>query len=233
MPFDKFSQRKKTILSKQDKSSKGDWDEKIKSLCERINKKDNCFTTSSFSGRIVLMVEQDKKSEGLFRFVSHDLINVGELKGELNKLVSHSQAHSIIPTQKFASKRPTQISDFVDINSINMSNVKSRSLIRIKRERLNIKFKQESCILHVACRNLEDAFYLLDKARKTGWKRSGIISEGKGFVVELVSTEKLGFPIIHNGKIIVDDNFLKIIIKKSNENLKKSWNKIKELEKLV
>jgi len=30
-----FSQRKKDILSKLDKSSKGDWDEKIAELCEK------------------------------------------------------------------------------------------------------------------------------------------------------------------------------------------------------
>ena len=80
---------------------------------------------------------------------------------------------------------------------------------------------------------MEDAFYILDKAKKVGWKRSGIISGGRRFIIELLSTEKLEFPIIVNGEIIVDDNFLNIIVKKSNENLRKSWERINELEKLM
>ena len=88
MPFDKFNRRKKAVLSKRDKSSKGNCDEKVISLCEKINKKENCFTTSSCSGRIVLMIDQDKKAEGLFRFVSHDLISFEELKKGLSRLAA-------------------------------------------------------------------------------------------------------------------------------------------------
>lgn len=213
MSRDNFLQRKKAVLSKQDKSSKGSWDEKIKFLCEKINKMEDYYTTSSCSGRIVLMIEQDKKAEGLFLKVWHEEINFEELKKELEKICSQVRNLSAsIPHPSDPDK----------------GNKKSNTA-RFE----NIKFKQEPCVLHVACRNLEDAFYILNKAKKVGWKRSGIISEGRRFIVEIVSTEKLEFPIIVNGKLIVDDNFLKIIIKKSNENLKKSWEKIGKLEKEV
>jgi len=42
---DIFLQRKKEVLSKKDKSSKGSWDEKIKTLCDKINKKNDYYTT--------------------------------------------------------------------------------------------------------------------------------------------------------------------------------------------
>ena len=45
----------------------------------------------------------------------------------------------------------------------NLSLIKSEDLI---------KFKQEQCILHVACQTLEDATDLVVKAQLTGWKRS-------------------------------------------------------------
>jgi len=106
-----------------------------------------------------------------------------------------------------------------------------KELGRIKKG--DVRFKQEPCILHVACKTLNDAQKLLKKAQSAGWKRSGIISSKEGFVCELMSTEKLEFPIISNGKILVGDDFLKIVIKKSNENLKKSWDNIWGLEKSI
>lgn len=246
MPRDNFLQRKNAVFSKNDKSSKGNWDEKIKSLCEKINRKENYFTTSSCSGRIVLMIEQDKKSEGLFKFVSHDLINFEKLKGELEKILKFNKLRS-----QNARELSDSETDICQVSSLKHKiNVKDSTrfinddLISLNKNldignkikdsnSTNIKFKQEPCIVHVACRNLEDAFLILNKAQKVGWKRSGIISEGNVFSVELLSTEKLEFPIIVNGKLIVDDNFLKIVVEKSNENLKKCWEKIRKLEKEI
>jgi len=187
-----FQKRKKDILSKSDKSSKGHWDKKIVGLCEKINSFENFYTTSSCSGRIVLMKDQDKKSKDLFVRVYHDTVLFSKFKKDL---LAFSK----------------------NINE-------------------KVKFKQEPCILHVACADFESALDLLEKARISGWKRSGIISLGGNsgrFMVELNSTEKLEFPIIEKGKILADDNFLKIVINDSNKKLKKSWEKIEKLRKLI
>ncbi|MBU2562671.1 MAG: hypothetical protein KKF68_03355 [Nanoarchaeota archaeon] len=183
-----FSQRKQSILSKLDKSSKKSWDKKITLLCKKINSSEDYYTTSSCSGRVVLMINQDKKEEGLFLKIYHDLISYNQLKEDL-----------------------IQIS---------------------KKNKRFLKFKQEPCILHVACKNLESAQKLYALAKLAGWKKSGIISSEKRFIVELNSTERLEFPIIEKGKILVDDSFLKIIVRESNSKLKKSWNKVEKLEKL-
>ena len=76
-------------------------------------------------------------------------------------------------------------------------------------------------------------FRFLKKAREVGFKRGGIISGGNRFVLELIGVEKLEFPIISKEKILVDDEFLKMIVKKSNENLKKSWNRIVKLKSIL
>ena len=182
-----FQQRKKDILSKLDKSSKKSWDEKIFELCEKINSLENYYTTSSCAGRVLLMIDSEKKQEGLFLKVYHDLISFEGLKRDLNEITNKEL----------------------------------------------IKFKSEPCILHVGCESLEDAQKLLDKAKLVGWKRSGIIASENRFVVELNSTEKLEFPIIEKGKVLVDDVFLKLIIEKANENLEKSWVKIDKLLNLL
>ena len=52
--------------AKIDKSSIGKWAEKISGLCGKINSKENYYTTSSCSGRILLLIDQEKKGEDLF-----------------------------------------------------------------------------------------------------------------------------------------------------------------------
>ncbi|MCX6746988.1 MAG: tRNA wybutosine-synthesizing 3 family protein [Candidatus Pacearchaeota archaeon] len=186
--IEEFSKRKKDVLSKLDKSNKNIWDERITILCNKINLSSEYYTTSSCSGRIVLMIDQDKKEKNLFVFVYHNNISLEKLKEDLDTALKKNK---------------------------------------------EIKFKLEPCILHVACRTLEDAQKLYNKAKLAGWKKSGIVGMKNGFTLELNSTERLEFPIINQKKMLVDDEFLKIVIEEANKKLKKSWEKIKKLEKLL
>jgi len=187
MPTDIFKKRKKDILGKKDKSCIGGWDKKIVGLCNKLNKSENYYSTSSCSGRVVLIYDSDKKTHGLFLKVYHGLVNFEDFKKDLKEIAK-------------------------------------------KTKRL-VNFKQEPCGLHVACRSLENAQNLLDKAKKIGWKKSGIISSDKRFIIEMFGTGKLEFPIIYNGKILVNEEFLKLVVKRANRNLKRSWKQIKDLGK--
>jgi len=182
-----FDQRKMEVLKKIDKSSKGDWDKPILKLCNKINKLENYYTTSSCSGRILLMIDQEKKAKGLFNWVCHKNFTIKKLEKEIEKITTNTP----------------------------------------------IKFKQDPCILHIACKTIEDAQIIYDKAKKIGWKRSGLISFKKRIVLEINSTEKLEFPIVQKKEILITKNFLKAITEDSNNKLERGWNKIKELEKLI
>jgi tRNA wybutosine-synthesizing protein 3 len=186
MPQDIFLQRKKDILSKKDKSHIGKWDEKIVKLCEKINQFDNYYTTSSCSGRIIIISDQDEKAEDLFLKRYHDYLNFEELKKDLEEIAG-----------------------------------KNKELIKIK---------LDPCALHVACESLEYANELINRAKLAGWKKSGIITANKRYIVELNSTERLEFPVINMGEILVNDKFLKILVKRANEKLNNTWEKIKILE---
>lgn len=186
MPTDMFEKRKKDVLGKNDKSNIGKWDKKIISLCKKINSKKNFYTTSSCAGRIILLIDSERKAPNLFLFVSHGKIDFKDFKKKLEGVGEE-----------------------------------------------NVNFKQEPCGLHVACRNLEGAQILLNKARKVGWKKSGIISSRKRFIIEMFGTNKLEFPIIRKGKILVDDGFLKEIVKNSNKNLERTWKQINDLKKNI
>ncbi|MEK6830748.1 MAG: hypothetical protein AABX77_01855 [Nanoarchaeota archaeon] len=189
-----FDNSKKLALIKKDKSNKKAIDKKIKSLCEKINSNKNYFTTSSCSGRIVLIIDEEKKKPDLFLFRTHNKINFINLKKEIDKC-------------------------------------KNKNLNRIMNK--TVYFKQEPCILVVSCRDKENQWKLFSKAKNNGWKKSGILSLDKKLLTELMSTENISFPVINKGKLLVGDDFLKIVVKKANNNLKRGWEKIKRLEILI
>ena len=158
-------------------------------MCEIINGKDDYYTTSSCSGRIILLKDVEVKDKENFLFKSHGKINFSDLKKEIEKAGKY----------------------------------KGR-----------VKFKFDACILHVACKDLVFAQKLYDKAKLSGWKRNGIQSSTNGrFVLELNSSERLEFPVLDKGEVLVSDEFLKIIVSEANKNLEKCWDKIKRLERVV
>lgn len=182
-----FEKRKSDFLGKDDKSSIGGWDKKIKGLCDKLNKTKNYFSLSSCSGRIVLNKNVVKKIPGIFVYRTHELGNFEEIWQILK-----------------------------DYNG-----------------KEGLVFKQEPCILHVACRNLESALDLIKKAQESGWKQSGVIGvKDNRVVVDMRGTESISFPI-YDKKLLVDKDFVKLVIKESNFKLKKTWDKIKKLQTLV
>jgi len=95
-----------------------------------------------------------------------------------------------------------------------------------------VEFQQTSCILHVACESLDNAFEIVNSAKESGWKRSGVMG-GKRNMVELHSTESMSFPVMNNGKLLVDNDFLKEVLKQANSKLERAWDKIDRLKKRV
>jgi tRNA wybutosine-synthesizing protein 3 len=86
MPEANFEQRKSDVLKKGDKSSVGKWDEKIEALCGKINRKTDYYTTSSCSGRALLMVDKPAKDRRLSLWVSHDRVRFNELNSEIRRV---------------------------------------------------------------------------------------------------------------------------------------------------
>jgi tRNA wybutosine-synthesizing protein 3 len=182
-----FENSKQSILQKKDKSSIGSWDAPIAKLCDKLNKHPDYYTTSSCSGRIVLIIEKLEKGPGLFLFRSHEMVSLEELKKELQEAC-----------------------------------LKTKDIVYLK---------QEPCVLAVSCSSVENAQELVDLARRLGWKRAGITTTTKKNIVELFGTEKLELPIIDGGRLLVDEEYLKILVKEANIRLKRTWEKIKKLEK--
>lgn len=96
-----------------------------------------------------------------------------------------------------------------------------------------VEFKQSPCILHVACKTLDDAQDLVDKAKLAGWKHSGIMSTRKRYMVELNSTEHIDFPIMMNNKVLIGDELLNLVVEQANLRMERVWKKIEKLQNLI
>jgi tRNA wybutosine-synthesizing protein 3 len=181
-----FDLDKKNALTKIDKSKKGEIDKPIKKLVDIINKKQDYYTSSSCSGRIILFSKpkSGKKQDTKWLFVSHEKANFSQLKKQIN------------PTKD------------------------------------QLWLRQESFILHVCCRTLEDAKKLLNLCEKAGLKRAGIHSLKK-IMVEIINTPYLNTIIGEKNEILVSDRFLKAWLNQANINMEKNIVKIDNLSKKI
>lgn len=183
---DTFTQRKEDILLKNDKSTKGALDIRIEKLCGALNETIDYYTTSSCSGKSVLIEEKTGKDGTYYLWTSHEIITVDKLK---------------------------------------------KALLEIK-EGL-VKFKADAPILHVVCRTLGFSQFLVDNAKRAGFKRSGIMTTSDKYVVEIGSAEKIECHLIKDGKILVSDEFLEELVRQSNIRRENGWKKIEKFSQLI
>lgn len=93
-------------------------------------------------------------------------------------------------------------------------------------------FKQEPLIFHIGTNNLENAKIILKICEKSSIKRAGIKVAKKGkFIIEMVGTNNITLPIKEKNQILLTDEYLKFIVKKSNEKFIKNQKNLKKLEK--
>ncbi|MFH1403104.1 MAG: hypothetical protein ABIH11_02415 [Candidatus Altiarchaeota archaeon] len=91
-------------------------------------------------------------------------------------------------------------------------------------------FKCEPPILHVVAKSLEDANHFLHEAREAGFKRSGLQSSGEDRnVLEVLSTESINTPLVVDGKIVVAEEYVRILVEDGNRKLESGWVKIERL----
>ena len=106
-----FDNDKKTALSKIDKSRKGNVDEQIKPILDKINSMDDYYTTSSCSGR-VMVYEPSSERHVEWLFVTHDEITLSEVKKHMTQsswlkqtgLILHIACRDLIAAEKMLEK---------------------------------------------------------------------------------------------------------------------------------
>ncbi|MGB9674774.1 MAG: tRNA-wybutosine modification methyltransferase TYW3 [Nanopusillaceae archaeon] len=167
-------------------------DQPIYYLLNYINSLNDFFTTSSCSGRIILIKipKSGKKNEAKFLFKSHYPV------------------------------------DFYYIW------FKLKDVYKIYEEK--IYFKQEPFILHVAARNLDRGYEILEYARKAGFKHSGIFLISKDrIMVEIIGNEKIETLVAKNRELLVDEKYFFKLVEEANDKLKKVKTNIEKFYKIL
>lgn len=108
-----------------------------------------------------------------------------------------------------------------------------QALEQIPQYSQEIFFRQEACILHVCCKDIQVAQDIIDKARFCGFKRSGIISTRKRVIVELLSTERLDTIIAKNGALLVSSDYMETLRKVANRLLTKTRTKMEKFRTML
>ena len=158
----------------------------IKEIINTINSKEEYFTSSCCSGRIVIL--------------------------ELPDLGNKKKA-------KFLGKwhRDIQFNELIKATKIAKSGM--------------IWLLAQSPIIHVITRSYSLADKIIKIAIYSGFKNSGYKSTTSNIVVEICSTERLDSPIGNHGKLLVNNEHLKLLLEISNNIINRSRKKLKKFEK--
>ena len=91
----------------------------------------------------------------------------------------------------------------------------------------------QSPIIHIYSKTHDAADKLIKAAVSCGFKHSGFKSIGKNIVLEIASTERLDTPIGIDGHIYCGDQYLKLIIKISNDIIDRSVEKLNRFHEFL
>ncbi|MFC2135613.1 hypothetical protein ACFLTH_13445 [Bacteroidota bacterium] len=169
-----------------DQSNKGSVDKLIKPLVDKINNLKDYYTTSSCSGRVIVIKvpKNGKKKDAEFLYRTHEFASAKKILTCLKNLKTDE----------------------------------------------SVWFRQEPAIVHVATRTLEEASNFLRTVRPIGFKRGGLFEVDKRFLIESVSTERIDAMLAKDGKVLVSDEYIEILVEEANKRLERTWEKTKKLE---
>lgn len=153
---------------------------------------------------------------------------VDEINGKEDYCTTSSCAGRITLLERKSSKK-------IDAKWLYSSHspVEFQDIRKYFKSKSDVWLMQESCIIHVFCRTLEAAELLLRACREAGFKRSGIIALKNKIMIESMGNEKVETIVMKNGKLLADDDFLKILIEESNLRMKKNREKMDLFKKSI
>ncbi len=86
-----------------------------------------------------------------------------------------------------------------------------------------------SPIIHVVSRDLESAKKLIDVSKGSGFKYSSVYSLGEKIIVEIKSTEKMDVPVVKDGKVYPNKEYVAMLVEMGNILLDRIRKKIEIL----
>ncbi|EOB01612.1 tRNA wybutosine-synthesizing protein 3-like protein, partial [Anas platyrhynchos] len=98
----------------------------------------------------------------------------------------------------------------------------------------DVVFKFEPFVLHVLCRELQDAQLLHSVAIDSGFKNSGItVGRGGKIMMAVRSTHCLEVPLSHMGKLMVSEEYIEFLIHVANRKMEENTKRIDRFYKCL
>ncbi|XP_059995728.1 tRNA wybutosine-synthesizing protein 3 homolog isoform X1 [Lagenorhynchus albirostris] len=105
--------------------------------------------------------------------------------------------------------------------------VKDDVIVALKKANGDAILKFEPLVLHVQCRQLQDAQILHSVAIDSGFRNSGITVGKRGKTMLAVrSTHGLEVPLTHKGKLMVTEEYINFLIKIANQKMEENKKRI-------
>lgn len=188
-----WENHKGNVLQKDDKSFKGTIDQPVRELVGMINESVDFLTTSSCSGRIMLINELSKekrKNKSEFLFVSHDYV-ADEVMPKIMKCLSVASG--------------------------------------------SVFLKLEPIIVHVQCRTLDNAIWLLHLMKlRDQFKHSCIVSAiNDKWIVAIMGLVKMEVPLLYDDELLVNAELLTKYIRIANERMVENFRAIEALTAFI
>uniref|UniRef100_A0A8D2PR06 tRNA wybutosine-synthesizing protein 3 homolog n=1 Tax=Zosterops lateralis melanops TaxID=1220523 RepID=A0A8D2PR06_ZOSLA len=93
-------------------------------------------------------------------------------------------------------------------------------------------FKFEPFVLHVLCRELQDAQLLHSVAIDSGFRNSGItVGKGGKITMAVRSTHCLEVPLSHKGRLMVSEEYIEFLVRVANQKMEENIRRIDRFHK--
>jgi tRNA wybutosine-synthesizing protein 3 len=211
------SERNKSLIEYDQALRAKKIDERVIAVLEILNTHIDYFTTSSCSGRILLLAvdKPGAKSESTMIEKWHDKFTLNELKNGISNWTKFEYLYLLAQSPIFHISARDILSATNLRNIADSAGFKYSSIRSIKPITQKIKAK-------MGVVGAEDAEI-----------RSRKYYQDLRITVELLSTERLNIPLGLNNEILVDDSYLNVIVDLANNSITESQNKVKRLEKVL
>ncbi|XP_005429221.1 tRNA wybutosine-synthesizing protein 3 homolog [Geospiza fortis] len=110
--------------------------------------------------------------------------------------------------------------------------VKGDVMTALKKATGDVVFKFEPFVLHVLCRELQDAQLLHSVAIDSGFRNSGItVGRGGKITMAVRSTHCLEVPLSHKGRLMVSEEYIEFLVHVANQKMEENRKRIDRFHK--
>lgn len=158
--------------------------------------------------------------------IHENIYSVSSCSGRISMMTYEENQDESISVQKkydasfgYVTHDPIDIDkEWDSINELIQNAIKNKE---------TIWFQQEPVIIHIRTISVELAMHFVHLFHTWGYKRSGLSTiKNQKYVIWVASTEEMKTPIVKNGKYLISDEYLKLLIFEANKRLIQTHRKI-------